>query len=125
MTSIVRTIAEVGLGLLFLVGAVFNASYTLRHGDEFYGSFAANAWLPSARTFMRRVVIPRATVITAMLILLQVCIAALILARGDLARVGLIAGAVFSLAAALVSSRGGAIANLCLAGVLALLASGA
>ena len=42
----VHTIAEIGIGLLFGVGAVFNTIYTLRHGDEFYGSFATAACLP-------------------------------------------------------------------------------
>jgi hypothetical protein len=40
MSDFFRNIVEIGFGLLYLVGAIFNVLYTLRHGDEFYGSFA-------------------------------------------------------------------------------------
>ena len=33
-------IGEIGFGILFLVGAIFNLSYTLRHGKEFYGNLS-------------------------------------------------------------------------------------
>ncbi len=49
LISILRNIVEIGFGLLFLVGAIFNVSYTLRHGEEFYGSFATSA--SSSATF--------------------------------------------------------------------------
>jgi hypothetical protein len=117
-----KNIVEIGLGLLFLVGAIFNASYTLRHGEEFYGSFAASAWFRPSRRLVRSVVIPYARLFTVLLIALQVSIAVMILSRGNLVQYGLIAGAVFSLAAALVSNVPGAIANLALAALLILLA---
>lgn len=56
--SAIRTIAEIGIGLLFAVGGIFNTSYTLRHGDESYGSFAMAAWFPGARSLVKRIVIP-------------------------------------------------------------------
>lgn len=117
-----RNVSEIGFGLLFLIGAVFNLSYTLRHGEEFYGSFAENAWFSLSGTLMRAIVIPRARLVTALLILIQVTVAALILSRGTLVRYGLIIGVTFALLAALVSSIGGAIANLVLAAIQALLA---
>jgi hypothetical protein len=117
-----RNVGEIGLGLSFLIGTIFNLSYTLRHGEEFFESFAANAWFPLSRTLMRAIVIPRARLFTALLIATQVTAAALILSRGTLAGYGLIIGAAFALFAALVSSLGGAIANLLLAATQVLLA---
>ena len=35
-----------------LVGAVFNATYTLGHGDDFYGGFARGAWFAPGRWFV-------------------------------------------------------------------------
>ncbi len=121
--SAVRTIAEIGIGLLFGVGGVFNAVYTLRHGDEFYGSFAIGAWFPPARSLVERVVIPNAGVFTVILILFQVAVAIMILSRGSLVTAGLVAGAVFSGLAALASSPGGTVGNLALAAILITLAA--
>jgi len=117
-----RNIVEIGLGLLFLVGAIFNASYTFRHGEEFYGSFAASAWFRPARKLVRRVVIPHAKFFTVLLIVVQASIAFMILSRGSLVEPGLMAGAIFSLVAVPVSNVPGAIANFALAAILALLA---
>ena len=122
MSEILRTIVEIGLGLFFLVGAIFNIAYTLRHGEEFYGSFAENAWFPLSSILMRRLVIPRATLFTILIVGLQIGVATLILSRGDFVQIGLIVGCLFSLAAAFVSSTGGAIGNLALAVMMALLA---
>ena len=119
----VRTIAEIGIGLLFLVGAIFNTLYTRTHGEEFYGSFAEGAWFPPSRAFVKRVVIPHARPLTYLLIAFQLLVALAILSRGPFLVYGLYAGAAFALGAALVSSVGGAIANLALAVVQFLLAS--
>jgi hypothetical protein len=113
--SLIRNILEIGIGLLFLIGAIFNSLYTFRHGDEFYGSFAENAILAPARALVRKLVIPHDRLFTILLIVFQLIVAFCILSRGDLVVPGLIAGAVFCFAAALVSNTGGAIANLVLA----------
>jgi hypothetical protein len=118
-----KHIVEIGFGLLFLVGAIFNAGYTFQHGEEFYGSFAASAWFYPSRKLIRNVVIPQAKLFTILLIVLQGSIAIMILSRGNLVKPGLIAGVVFCLAAAFVSNVPGAIANLALAGALAILAA--
>jgi hypothetical protein len=118
----VRNIGEIGFGILFLIGAIFNLTYTIRNGEEFFGSFADNAWLPLSRPLMRNVVIPRARLFTVLIVVAQVTAAALILSRGARAGYGLILGAAFALTAALVSSPGGAIANLVLGALQALLA---
>ena len=113
--SLIRNILEIGIGLLFMIGAIFNSLYTFRHGDEFYGSFAENALLVPARTLVRRLVIPHDRIFTVLLIIFQLIVAFCILSRGELVVPGLIAGAVFCFTAALVSNTGGAIANLVLA----------
>lgn len=117
-----RTIIEIALGLLFLVGALFNALYTYRHGEEFFGGFATSAWFRPAGKLIQRLVIPRTKLFTILLIAVQATIAFMILSRGPLVKPGLVAGAAFSLAAAFVSSVPGAIGNLALAVLLALLA---
>jgi hypothetical protein len=122
LISNLKNIVEIGFGLLFLVGAIFNVSYTLRHGEEFYGSFAASAWFRPSRKLVRSVVIPEAKLFTILLVALQVSIAVTILSRGNLIQYGLIAGAVFSLAAVLVSNVPGALANLALAALQVFLA---
>ena len=116
-----RNIVEIGFGLLFLVGAIFNASYTLRHGEEFYGSFAASAWFRPARKLVRSLVMRHAKIFTSLLIVLQASIALMILSRGSLVEPGLIAGAAFSLAVVPVSSVPGAIAKFAMAAIQALL----
>lgn len=122
LISNLKNIVEIGVGLLFLVGAIFNVSYTFRHGEEFYESFAASAWFHPSRKLVRSVIIPQAKLFTILLVALQLSIAVTILSRGNLVQYGLIAGAVFSLAAALVSNVPGAIANLALAALQLFLA---
>ncbi len=112
-------IGRIGFGLLFLVGAVFNLAYTFNHGDVFFGSFEKNAWFPLSRTLVREFVIPQAKVATVAIVLVQVTAAILILS-GIFVETGLIIGAIFAFAAALVSSPGGTIGNLVL-GVLQVL----
>ena len=112
-----RVVAEIAIGLLYATGAVFNTVYTLSHTDAFYGSFAEGAWLGPARRFINDIVLPNATVFTVALIVLQAAVAVAILTRGDLVRGALIAGATFSVLAALASSPGGTAGNLLLAAI--------
>lgn len=67
--DLLRNIGEIGFGVLFGIGAVFNATYTRTHGEEFYGSFAEGAWLGPARRVIEKVVIPNTTVVTVLLVL--------------------------------------------------------
>jgi len=112
VNNIIRNSIEIGFGILYLIGAIFNSLYTLRHGDEFYGSFAEKAILAPAKLLIEKVVIPRARLITILLIIFQLIVAFCILSRGELVKPGLIAGAIFSFAVAFVSNPSGAIANL-------------
>lgn len=113
----VRNISELGIGLLFAVGAIFNATYTRKHSEEFYGSFAEGAWFAPGRWFVERFVLPNANVFNVGVIALQTVVAIAIVSRGVLTTVGLIAGAAFALLAALASSPGGTAGNLALAGL--------
>jgi hypothetical protein len=112
VNSLVRNSIEIGFGVLYLIGAIFNSLYTLRHGNEFYGSFADKAILALSRQLIRKVVIPHARVFTILLIVFQLIVAFCILSRGALVRPGLMAGAFFSFAVVFVSNTTGAIANL-------------
>jgi hypothetical protein len=122
MKAILVNIGEIGFGILFLISAIFNLSYTLRHGKEFYGSFVSNAWFGPYKTLIRIVVIPHATVFTILLAAFLVSLALMILTRGSFVKPALVAGAVFSLAVVPASNLPGAIANLAMATALALLA---
>ncbi len=117
-----RFIAEIALGVLYFFGAVFNTVYTLRHTRKFYGAFLSGAWLEPARSFLRTVVLPNATVFTMALILFETTVAILILGQGDLAGPALVAGTVFCIIAAVVSSPGGTVGNLALAAIQTALA---
>jgi hypothetical protein len=110
-----RNAIGIGFGLLYLIGAVFNCLYTLRHGVEFYGSFADQAMLVYSRQLFRKLVIPRARFFTGLLIAFQLLVALSILSRGNLVEPGFIAGAVFCFSAAFVSNTSGALANLLMA----------
>ncbi len=110
--NLFRNLIEIGFGVLYLIGAFFNSLYTLRHGDEFFGSFADKAILLPARQLIQKVVIPHARVFTILLIVFQLTVAFCILSRGALVKPGLVAGAIFSFAVVFVSNTSGAIANL-------------
>jgi hypothetical protein len=116
MSALVRNILEIGFGMLYLIGLIFNTLYTFRHGDEFYGSFARGAWLVPARQMILKIVIPHARIFTGLLIAFQVLEALSILSRGNFLALGLLAGGMFCIIAAFVSNTTGAIANLILAG---------
>jgi hypothetical protein len=122
MIETIRNIAEIGFGVVYSIGAIFNSVYTFKHGEEFFGSFARGAWLPPAGSFVSKVVIPNAKVFTGLLIAFQVSVAVGIFSRGLLATYALYAGTVFCVVAALVSNVGGAIANLLMAVIQFILA---
>jgi hypothetical protein len=110
-----RSTIEIGFGLLYLIGALFNILYTLRHGNEFYGSFADKAIVGLSRQFFRKVVIPRASLFTGLLIAFQLLVSLSILSRGNLVELGLIVGSLFCFIVVFVSNTAGAVANLLMA----------
>ena len=122
ISDLIRNIIEIGFGCLYLIGAIFNALYTWRHGEEFYGSFADKAMLGFSGQLIRRLVIPHARLFTGLLIAFQLLVAVSILSRGDLVEIGLLAGAAFAFGVVFVSNVSGAIANLVMGIVQLLLA---
>ena len=116
------SVAEIAVGVLYAVGALFNFIYTRSHAQEFYGSFATGAWFGPGRRLVSRVVLPNATVFTTVLIVFQVVAAVTILTRGDLVTAALVAGAVFAVLVALASSPSGTVGNLVLAAIQIILA---
>ena len=112
-----RSITEIGIGLLYAAGAVFNSVYTLGHADKFYGAFVKGAWLRPGRSFIRSVVLPNSRLFTIALILFEAAVAIMILTQGELVKAGLLAGATFCVIAAFVSSAAGTAGNLALAAI--------
>ncbi len=112
-----RSAAEMGVGLLYTAGAVFNGVYTVRHSAEFYGTFADGAWLSPAEWFVRRLVIPNGAPFTVLLIAFQAAVAIAILSRGELVGPALLVGGGFAVVVAIFSSPGGTAGNLALAAI--------
>ena len=115
MSASLRDIFEIGLGVLYMIGAGFNAAYTLKHGEEFYGSFAEGAWFAPAKWFITKFVVPNPRIFTTTLILFQLFVAIALLSQGPYVGLGLLAGTAFCMYAVFVSNVPGAIANLALA----------
>lgn len=113
--ELLKNIVEIGFGLMYLIGAVFNSLYTWSHGDQFYGSFADNALLAPARRFVRDRVTPNQKLFTGLLILFELLAAIAILSRGQFVPAGLAAGGLFAFMAAFFSNKAGAIANILMA----------
>lgn len=122
MGALIRNIVEIGFGVVFLVGAVFNSVFTFSHGEEFFGGFADNALLKPAGRFVETVVVPNARLFTVLIIAVQLLAAIFILSRGALVKPGLLIGAAFAFGAAFVSNGPGAAANLSMAAALGWLA---
>ena len=121
----IGSIAEIGVGVLFVVGATFNTVYTLRHHRQFYGEFADKAWLGPARSLINRVIVPNGAAFTVAVIVFQIAVAVAIFSRGSAVGPALIIGGCFAALVAAFSSPGGAVGNLALALVqFALAASG-
>ena len=115
ISASLRSILETGLGFLYMTGAGFNFAYTLRHGEQFYGSFARSTWFSPSKWFIEKFVIPNPRMFTMTLILFQLFVAVALLSQGPQVGLGLLAGTAFCLYAVFVSNVPGAIANLVLA----------
>lgn len=115
MSATLRNILEVGLGVVYMMGAGFNLAYTLKHGEQFYEGFAKGTWFPPAAWFIRKFVLPTPRMFTITLILFQLFVAVALLSQGAYVGLGLLAGTVFCMYAVFVSNVPGAIANLALA----------
>ncbi len=110
-----RTVLEVGIGVVYFIGAMFNVLWTRNHGEEFFGSFATGAWFKPARVLIERVVIPNSRLFALLLAAFLLLVSITILSRSEYVVYGLYAGALFCLGGVLVSNVPGSIANLVLA----------
>ena len=115
MSVSVGNMLEIGFGIIYLIGAVFNFTYTRKHGVEFYTGFADGAWFPPGAWLMRKAVIPSPGIFTAILVSFQVLVGIALLSQGPFVELALLAGVVFCLYAVFVCNVPGAIANLAMA----------
>lgn len=115
MSETVRNILEIGIGTMYIIGAVFNFFYTRRHGEEFYTGFAERTWFSPASWFIQNFVVPRPGIFTVTLILFQLFVGIALISQGPNVGLGLLAGTAFCMYMVFVSNIPGAIANLALA----------
>jgi hypothetical protein len=93
-----REIIRLGVGMIWIAGAVYNAVWTLRH-TAFLGveGIARDASLPIYRWFFGDVVSAAPEMWTLLLIAGELALGALTLASGRWARLGMWGGALWSL----------------------------
>jgi hypothetical protein len=111
----VRSVLEIGLGVIYMFTAGFNITYTLKYGEKLYMTFAEGTWFSPARWFIPKFVISKPRMLTIPLILVQLFAGIAILSRGPYVGIGLLVGVIFCMYAVFVSSFHGAIANLAMA----------
>ncbi|MGI9584454.1 MAG: hypothetical protein ACR2N7_02575 [Acidimicrobiia bacterium] len=99
-----RSIAEVTIGVLYAIGAVHQLAFVLQDSDAFYEAMAAASWLSPAATFIEQVLLPRSTVVTLSVGLLEAGLAIAILSRGRAVRPALYVGGAFSVLGALTGA---------------------
>ena len=110
-----RNILEIGLGILYMIGAGFNLAYTLKNGEKFYTAFAQRTWFAPASWFIQNFVVPNPRIFTVTLILFQLFVGIALLSQGPNVSLGLLAGTAFCMYAVFVSNIPGAITNLVMA----------
>ena len=115
MNASVQNFIEIGLGLIYMLGAGFNFAYTRRNEENFYTGFAERTWFAPASWFIQRIVLPNPGIFTVLLILFQLFVGIALLSEGPYVGLGLLAGTAFSMYAVFVTNVPGAIANLALA----------
>ena len=115
INTTLQKILEIGMGVIYMVGAGFNFAYTMRNGEKFYGSFADRTWFAPSKWFIQNFVIPNPRIFTITLILFQLFVGTALLSQGPYVKLGLLAGTAFCMYAVFVSNVTGAIANLVMA----------
>jgi len=115
INTTVQSVLEIGIGVIYMIGAGFNFAYTLKNGEKFYGSFANSTWFSPSKWFIEKFVIPYPKNFTITLILFQLFVGVALLSQGPYVRLGLLAGTAFCMYAVFVSNVTGAIANLVMA----------
>ena len=99
--ALLRTRGEIIIGVLYAMGAGFQAFDTLKHSQEFYQDMADLAWLGPAQDFVQGLLVPNSVVVTVLVVIFQATLAVAILSRRAAVRPALLAGGVFSIAGAL------------------------
>ena len=99
-----RSITEIVIGVLYAIGAVNQAVFTLRESEEFYQAMADNAWLPSAEALVESVLVPNSVVVTVLVIGFEALAAIAILSRTIAVGPALVAGGVFSIIGAITGN---------------------
>jgi hypothetical protein len=96
-----RSVAEITNGVLYAIGAVHQLVFVLRDSDAFYEAMAAASWIPPATTFIEQVLLPRSTLVTLAVGVLEAALAIAILSRGSAVRPALYVGGAFSVLGAI------------------------
>ena len=96
-----RSIAEITIGALYAIGAVHQIAFVLRDSEAFYEAMAAASWIPPATSFIEQVLLPRSTLATLAVGVLEAGLAIAILSRGSAVRPALYVGGAFSVLGAI------------------------
>ena len=96
-----RSIAEITIGVLYAIGAVHQLVFVLRDSKTFYDAMAAASWIPPATTFIEQALLPRSTLVTLAVGMLEAGLAIAILSRGSAVRTALYVGGAFSVLGAI------------------------
>jgi hypothetical protein len=94
-----RSVANVGRilwGAFFVAGGVFNAVVTLPN-PGFYRDFADLTFFPFYRSLLLQVALPNATLISALVVVFEFAVGAMVLSKGQAVRWGLICSALWCL----------------------------
>lgn len=110
-----RNFLELGLGFVYLIGALFSGLYIYRNGEKFFGSLAEGTWFSPSKWFIPKFVLPNPRLFSISLTLIQLFVAIALLSQGPNIILGLLVGTAFCLYAVFVSNTAGAIINLGLA----------
>ncbi len=111
----IRTVAEIIVGVLYAIGAGHQALFTLRNSQQFYSDMADQAWLRPAQLFVERVLVPNSVAVTVVVVVFQAALAFAILSRGAAVGPALVAGGVFSIVGALTGNPAETVGYLLLA----------
>jgi hypothetical protein len=115
--DLMQSTARIVIGVLYALGTIHQAMFTLRNSRAFYEAMAERAWIPPAQVFVEKALVPNSLVITVMVVLFQGALAVAILGRGAWTAPALVAGGVFSVVGALTGSPAETVGYTILAGV--------
>jgi len=115
------TILQLAVAALYLVGAAFNATYTLPRSDQLDG-YAEGAWFGFLEDFMWDVFMPNGEIFMIGVVLFEVALGLLILGRGPGVDIGVAASVIWVLGLLPFLAWPYLLTNLLLAGMQGMLA---